>query len=242
MSRKLIVLLIALGSTAVATAAGPVRTRATTRIETTEGPVDVDASSATIDYRTQHAVLDNVTITQNDIRVTANRAVGNGTGISFENNRWVFTGNVHIRSELRGNLTSESATVEFRNGQIQSALAVGQPAEFEQTRSNTGVLARGHADSIEYDVAANTVRLTDDAWLKYGDSVETAPVLVYDIKAQKLLGAGTPKPGGRVHMTILPNKGAKSAGSAAAKRPGAGPAKAAAKPAKPPQAGSGTGQ
>ncbi|HTT01641.1 MAG TPA: lipopolysaccharide transport periplasmic protein LptA [Steroidobacteraceae bacterium] len=241
MSLKLACFALALGSIGVSRAAGPTHAVGPTRIATPNGPVYFDASRLSVDYRNQHVVLENVTITQDDIRVTANRAVGNGTETNFANNRWVFTGNVHIRSELHGDLTSDSATVEFRDGLIQSALAVGRPAEFEQTESKTGVLASGHAESIEYDVAANTVRLTQDAWLKYGENVTTAPVLVYDIKAQQLVGVGAPRGDERVHITMLPKNSAKSAAKPARKRASEASSQSSSKPPATPPGKAGTG-
>jgi lipopolysaccharide transport protein LptA len=171
-------------------------------------PISVDASSSVVDYGTHHLILRNVVISQNDLRVTAERA--DATGLDFQDSRWIFTGDVHLSSEFRGKLDSDQAVVQFHDNQIQSAVATGHPAQFEQTDSSTGVLARGHADDIQYAVAAGTIRLTTDAWLKYGDNDEiTAPVLVYNIKAQRLEGGpGSGRPGQRVHMIIVPKKAA----------------------------------
>jgi lipopolysaccharide transport protein LptA len=139
-------------------------------------PVSVDASSFRLDYGTHHLIFLDPVITQNDLRITAQRA--DATGLDFQDSRWVFTGDVHLSSEYRGKLDSDEAVVDFRDNQMQTAVATGHPARFEQTDSATGVLARGHADNIHYAVAAGTIRLTTDAWLKYGDNNEvTAPEL-----------------------------------------------------------------
>jgi lipopolysaccharide transport protein LptA len=170
-------------------------------------PISVDASRMEGDYGTHHLILHQPVISQNDLRITAERA--DATGLDFQNSRWIFTGDVHLSSEYRGKLDSDEAVVDFRDNQIQSAVATGHPAQFEQTDSTTGVLARGHADNIQYAVAAGTIRLTMDAWLKYGDNDEiTAPVLVYNIKEQKLEGASLARPGERVHIVIVPKKSA----------------------------------
>lgn len=169
-------------------------------------PISVDASSFQLDYGTNHhVILHDPVISQNDLRITAQRA--DATGLDFQNSRWVFSGDVHLSSEYRGKLDSDEAVVEFRDNQMQTAVATGNPAQFEQTDSATGVLARGHADNIQYAVAAGTIRLTKDAWLKYGDNNEvTAPELTYDIKGQRFVGAA--RPGQRVHLTIVPKKSA----------------------------------
>jgi lipopolysaccharide export system protein LptA len=158
------------------------------------------------DYGAHRAVLrDDVVLSQGDLRVTADRC--DATGFNTPTGRWTCTGNVHLTSELRGKLQSDEAVVDFHDNRIQSAVATGHPAQFEQTASTTGILARGHADTIEYAVAAQTVRLTMDAWIKYGDNEEiTAPVLVYNIKEQKLVAVGSGRPGERVHLTTVPKK------------------------------------
>jgi lipopolysaccharide transport protein LptA len=220
-SRKLLQVAIALAGLPLAGAGGGARPLSKT------APISVDAASSVVDYATHHLILKSVVIAQDDLRVTAERA--DATGLDFQNSRWIFSGDVHLSSEFRGNLVSDEAVVEFRDNQIQSAVATGHPAQFEQTASTTGVLARGHADNIQYAVAAGTIRMTTDAWLKYGDNDEiTAPVLVYNIKAQRLEGS-TPRPGQRVHMMIVPKKSA--AAPKAGSRPPPKPAPKAVPPA-----------
>ena len=207
-SRKLLQIAIALASVSLAGAGGTTRPikSAPARPLNSKAPIAYEASSVVVDYRTQHAVLQGqVVISQDDLRVSADRA--EATGLNFQNSRWTFTGDVHISSELRGKLQSDEAVVEFRDNRMQTAVATGHPAQFEQTASNTGILARGHADTIQYAVAAGTIRLITDAWVKYGDNDEiTAPELVYNIKAQRLEGARSARPGQRVRMTIVPKK------------------------------------
>jgi len=172
------------------------------RISMQHGPISLDAESGTINYGTHEATLEKAIISQGDLRVTADHAAA--SGIDSDNSRWVLTGNVHITSEKLGVLTSESAIIDFRNNQLESALVRGDPAEFEQTSSKTGVLARGHADNIQYTVATDTVRLTGNARLQYGETVTTAAVVVYNIRDRKLQFAGAP--GNRMHILTTPQK------------------------------------
>lgn len=192
------------------------------------GPVSVDADQFSIDYGAHHMTLKKVVITQGDLRLTADR--GEASGLDFDNSRWIFTNNVHISSEQLGALQSDSATVQFRDNRLESALATGQPAEFEQTSSKNGVLARGHADSIEYKVATDTVRLTGNAQLQYSGTETTAPVVIYNIRDQRLQFAGS-EPGSRVHIVTTPPKAGKP--GAVPKVPGR------ARPAAPPPGASG---
>lgn len=168
------------------------------------GPYTYTASSVVFDYKTQRALLRDVVITRGPLKVTADRA--RATGLDFKHSRWTFTGHVRISAPHHGLLTSQTATIEFRNERMQTAVVTGRPAKFEQTVSKTGVLAHGHANSILYTVAAGTVKLQGDAWLHYGANKISAPVLTYDIASQKLegAGAGAAPHGGRVHITIRP--------------------------------------
>lgn len=168
-------------------------------------PIKYDAASVDVDFRTHQAVLRDVVISQGEFTVSAEHA--EATALEFNNSRWVFTGNVHIRAEQHGTLHSDRATVEFRNNQMARAVITGRPAEFEQTRSDTGTLARGHADSIEYEVGPGKVRLSQDAWLANGGNEISAPLIVYDIRQQQVQSEGTP--GQRVRVTILPKEDGK---------------------------------
>jgi lipopolysaccharide transport protein LptA len=182
---------------------------------TQELPVDVVASKTDVDYRNHQTVLTNVTITQGTNSIRADRAEANASGVDFKDQRWVFIGNVQMRAQQaasRGVLSSDRAVIDFRNSQLFHAVATGQPAHFEQTASDSGVLARAHADTIAYEVPAATLRLTNDAWLLYGTTEVTAPTVVYNIEQQKMEGASGGPNGERVHITIVPQQSVKPKG------------------------------
>jgi lipopolysaccharide export system protein LptA len=168
-----------------------------------EQPIHLDAASSEVDYKTNTVVFKDVIISQGPMRVQADHA--RATGLNFANSKWAFDGNVRIDSEERGSLRSDSAVVEFQDNHIQRATVLGKPANFEQKRLGTEQMARGHADQIVYDVNAGTVRLTDDAWLCDGQSEISGPLLVYDIRAQRVQATTTPGTGQRVRITIEPN-------------------------------------
>lgn len=216
------------------------------RIAKPTGAIRFNEKSLDVDYPAQHAVLTgNVVVSQGDVRVTADRAEGNGLDPKnshwtlFGNSRWTFTGNVHISSPLQGHLESDIATINFRDNHMQDAVVTGKPATFEQTSSTTGVLARGYADSILYTVAVDTIRLTDNVCLHYGDNEVTGPLFVYDMRSHQLHGPNPPNSGQRVHVTIEPKPGAAkqsasapSAATLCAPEPGSG--SSAPKPGTPP--------
>ncbi len=203
------------------------------RITKPTGTISWTANKVDYDNRAQLTILrGDVIVSQGDLRATADRA--ERQGLSGDDSRWTLTGHVHVSSALQGNLESDKATIDVRGDEMQDAVVTGAPANFEQTSSTTGVLARGHADSIVYTVAAGTVRLADDAWLKYGDNEITAPWLLYNLKTQQLQGASATDRGPRVHITILPKSGAASPASSRKSQPPRGGSPSPAKPGNPP--------
>ncbi len=166
-------------------------------------PITVDAASSEVDYRTNTVEFTQVVITQGDLRVQADHA--HATGLNFANSRWTFDGHVRIDAEQRGDLTSDQAVVEFHDNHMARAIITGKPAEFEQKRADAQQPARGHADQIVYNVDDGTVRLTDDAWLSDGQNEISGPLLIYNIRAQRVQAATAPGTDQRVHITITPH-------------------------------------
>jgi lipopolysaccharide transport protein LptA len=171
-------------------------------------PISVEAASWEGDYKGDSFVLNQVVITQGTTRLQADRAHASGltSGLDFANSRWTFDGDVRIDGERHGSLRSDQAVVEFRDNRIARATVTGKPATFEQQRANSDQVARGHADEIVWDVAGGTVRLIDDAWLSDGQNEISGPLLVYNIREQRVEASGSPGTGGgRVHIVITPH-------------------------------------
>ena len=165
-------------------------------------PITVDAASSEVDYRTNTVVFSEVVISQGAMRVQADHA--HASGLNFANSRWTFDGHVRIDAAPSGSLRSDQAVVEFRDNHIARATASGKPAQFEQPRADSQQMARGHADEIVYDVNEGTVRLSNDAWLSDGVNEISGPLLVYNIRAQRVQAATQPGSDQRVHITITP--------------------------------------
>jgi lipopolysaccharide transport protein LptA len=136
-----------------------------------------------------------VTITQGQIRITADRAVT--TGPDFEDSRWEFAGSVRITTP-ESSLASETARVHFARGEIQDATVTGSPATFEQRREQQ--LSRGRANRIDYDLRRGTVEFAGSAWLSDGRNELTSETLVYSTKTQRVI-SNEP-----VVITIQPNE------------------------------------
>jgi lipopolysaccharide export system protein LptA len=165
-------------------------------------PITVDAASSEVDYRTNQVVFSEVVISQGAMRVQADHA--HASGLNFANSRWTFEGHVRIDAEPRGNLRADQAVVEFRDNRIVRATANGKPAQFEQPRGDSQQMARGHAEEIVYDVNEGTVRLSEDAWLSDGTNEISGPLLVYNIRAQRVQAAAQSGSDQRVHIIIQP--------------------------------------
>jgi lipopolysaccharide transport protein LptA len=168
-------------------------------------PINLDASKTEIDARTNTLAFTDVTISQGNTRVQADRA--HATGLNFANSRWTFEGNVRINAEQRGNLRSDQATVDFRDNHIARATITGRPAQFEQKRPDSEQIARGHAAEIVYDLNEGTVQLSDDAWLSDGQNEISGPQLVYNVRLQRVQAAAAPGTDQRVHIKIVPGSG-----------------------------------
>jgi lipopolysaccharide transport protein LptA len=186
-------------------------------------PITVDAASSDVDYKTHTYTFEKVVISQGALRVQADHA--RATGLDFANSHWTFDGHVRIDAEPRGNLRSDQAVVEFRDNRIARATVTGKPAEFEQPRADSQQLARGHADEIVYDVSDGTVRLSNDAWLSDGQNEISGPLLVYNIRAQRVQAGASAGTDERVHITIAPQgaPGTKGKSEPPAPRPNAQP-------------------
>src|SRR5215831_10290529 len=165
-------------------------------------PITVDAASSEVDYRTNTVVFSQVVISQGAMRVQADHA--HASGLTFANSRWTFEGHVRIDAAPSGSLRSDQAVVEFHDNRILRATATGKPAEFEQPRGESQQMARGHADEIVYDVNEGTVRLSNEAWLSDGVNEISGPLLVYNIRAQRVQAATQPGSDQRIHITIQP--------------------------------------
>jgi lipopolysaccharide export system protein LptA len=158
-----------------------------------------------MDYRNNNAVLRDVVITQCGTRIQAGEARITG-GLDFENSQWTISGDVRITAE-GGSLNSDKAIVSFRNKVISAATITGTPAQFEQQRDD-GTIARGHANTIDYETTNGTVSFNTNAKLTYGRNEVSGQQLVYNIRTQSV---GGQKPGaasgdGRVRFVIRPEK------------------------------------
>jgi lipopolysaccharide transport protein LptA len=169
-------------------------------------PIFFDSSGGTIDLKTNTAVFYKIRISKGGMSITADQGQASqqrSQNLYFENNVWNFRGNVKITVE-QGQLFSDDAQITFVNNELTKAVANCKPASFEQTVTKTGKLAKGHADTIDYDASKHLVRFLKDAYLTNGDHEMTGQALKYDVVAQKVLAEESEQNSQRVHIIITP--------------------------------------
>lgn len=133
----------------------------------------------------------------------------------------------------QGTLRVTAATVEVREDArgYYHALAQGSPATFRQKRDRVNEWVAGQAQRIEYDGAAERVRLVGNATLRLerpgspGDEA-TAPVIVYDQRSDTVVFEGGAGPGAaanpqpqRARLVFTPRPRAAEPAASAASAP-----------------------
>jgi lipopolysaccharide transport protein LptA len=199
-SRKLLVLVALLAPLALANAAPA--TLARDRL----APILLDAQAVSIDLKTNSALFSKIRISQGGMSITADQGQASqqrSTDLYFQDNVWNFRGNVKITVE-QGQLFSDDAQITFVNNVLSKAVVNGKPASFEQTVAKTGKLAKGHADSIDYDATKHLVRFLKNAYVSNGDHEMLGQSVKYDILAQKLIAEEAEQNSQRVHIIITP--------------------------------------
>jgi lipopolysaccharide transport protein LptA len=166
----------------------------------------LDAGSSQIDYSANRLAFTDVTISQGELRIRADKAEANGTGLRFDDSRWEFSGNVRIAFP-NGTLTATDASVRFAGNRMAIAQARGAPAQFEQQLASLPRPVRGRAGRIDFDFIAQTLKLSQDAWLFDGRNEMASPGLLYDIREQVARSETKPGAGERVQITIRPESG-----------------------------------
>jgi lipopolysaccharide export system protein LptA len=171
-----------------------------------QSPILLDSQSVSIDLKTNSAVFSKIRISQGTMAITADQGQASqqrSADMYFENNVWNFRGNVKVTMD-QGQLFSDDAQITFVNSLLSRAVVNGKPASFEQTVAKTGKLAKGSAETIDYDAAKHVVRFLKNAYLSNGDNEIRGQSLKYDVLAQKVIAEEAEQNSQRVHITITP--------------------------------------
>ena len=165
------------------------------------------------EYRRDKVMLNQFVIYQggSPMRLQADHA--EASALDFDNSTWTLTGAVRVRL-AQGQLAADTATVHFVDGRLSTATVSGAPATFEQLASATEHTsaskdlsfgsARGHAQSITYDLAGGEVRFTGDAWLSNGCTELSYDTIVYNLLQNSVAAPGGAVGSGRVQGIIRP--------------------------------------
>lgn len=166
--------------------------------------IQLESAGTEVDAVTKQLTLPKIHISQAGYAIQAD--LGQAKGLDFDNSEWIFTGKVKITTP-QGSSSADRATVQFIQNKITELHISGRPATFEQHASNrqTQVLALGHADNIDYFLNSNSIRLQNNAWIKYGQNEFTGRTMVYDITHQRILANPNEQQGERVRILITPD-------------------------------------
>jgi lipopolysaccharide transport protein LptA len=167
--------------------------------------ITLDAQSSELDLRSNNVVFHKVRISQGTMSVSADQgqATRQASGLDFDSSLWIFRGNVKITMD-KGQLTADDAQINFTKKLLAKAVANGTPAEFQQRIAKTGKIARGHAQTIDYDAAKGIVRLLKNAWLSDEQNEIRGESLKYNLIAQSIVAEAAEQESQRVHIIITP--------------------------------------
>jgi lipopolysaccharide transport protein LptA len=175
-------------------------THAAVRVE--QQAILIEAQSSEMDLKNNNLIYRKVRLSQGNMSIIAD--VATGTGVDFDNSHWVFRGNVKITMET-GQLISDEADITFAKKLLAKVVVNGKPAAFEQKMAKSGKLIKGHADSIDYDVAHGAVHFAKNAWLSDGGQNEIrGESLKYDVLKQTINAEASEQASQRVHIIITP--------------------------------------
>ena len=170
-------------------------------VASAQTPISLDAESSELDLKNQRLVFTGARISQGDLRIDADTAASEN--LDFANAVWVLEGNVRIRS-ADGVVEAGAATIRFRDHQLESALARGEPARFQRTPPGDEREIRGTAGEIDLDAKGRTVTLSDNASVTDGASAITGRRLTYNLVEDRLLATSDGAPDQRVRVVIVP--------------------------------------
>jgi len=175
-------------------------------------PIVIDAASSEGSLPNNTLVMRDVTISQGDLKIRADKASVVG-GLNYQNSKWTVSGSVRIDAQ-GGSLTSDEAVVTFTNNVITRATITGAPAQFEGLREGASEPTRGRARIIDYETTTGNVSLKDQAWLLVDGCNELSSAqLVYNLRSQSVQNDG------RVRITIQPQTDAGKPCSTPGKKP-----------------------
>ncbi len=162
-------------------------------------PIKLDAETSEFDRRADQLKFTQLKIQQGAIAISAQAA--RAQRLDFEDTVWNFSGDVVI-TDASTTAWCDQAEVTFSDYRIEVAVMNGGPARFEQRREAADELTEGQAETIEYVLGEQRIRMLGDARVSDGTNEVTGPRIVYDLEREVISAdANGDDP---VKMTILP--------------------------------------
>ena len=163
-------------------------------------PILLDAESSSFDQKSNTVVFRGLNITQGELGIRADEAVA--SGLDFARSEWRFTGSVEI-SIGAAVIAADSASIVFAEHTLHSAELRGTPAEFHDDGGTRETTIRGGANVLRFGNIAQTLQMSEGAWLAEGTNEFTGCDLIYDLAEEKIT-SGSSGCGEPVVITITP--------------------------------------
>ncbi len=190
------------------------------------GQFDVEGEDLRIDYQRNTMQLKKIVMTDKlgTMLIRAQDAKAHSVDLSAKDMQWEFSGDVHI--EFNGaTLDSATATVSFKDNMLESAHAVGAPAQFSHLLKGATQRSQGRAHTIDYDAAKSQLHLAGGVWYSDGTNEINTSTLNYNLANRSI--DSNPGTGERVRLHLQLGKGTVTPAPKAAPPPtGAAPATA----------------
>lgn len=128
----------------------------------------------------------------------------------------IYTGDVVV---VQGSIVirADKVEVRMRDGEVQTVVATGSPAHYQQKPSVDKGTIMAQGNQITYDMAKSQMHLRQDARLEQDGGIITGSQIDYDVKGERMVASGRAgasskggsKSNGRVTMVIPPSKNRK---------------------------------
>jgi lipopolysaccharide export system protein LptA len=164
-------------------------------------PISLDADSSEYDREAGSLKFSNVRIVQGDLSIVADLATADD--LDFTDSSWQFTGNVVVKG-FASRIDADSATLTFLDHRLVQAMARGAPATFERRATEETRALNGHAGTIDYDLAGQTLTLSGQARLVDGQNEINGDTLLYRLGEERLVATSDDSGDQRVRITVTP--------------------------------------
>ncbi|MEO8309167.1 MAG: LptA/OstA family protein [Pseudomonadota bacterium] len=180
--------------------------------------IDIDGEDLRIDYQRNTLQLRKIVMKNSDgtMLIRAQEAKAHSVEMSTKDSQWEFSGDVHI--EVNGAiLDSATATVTFKANGLDSAHAVGTPAQFSHMLKGATQRSQGRARTIDYDADKAQLHLSGGVFYSDGRNDINTSMLNYNMADRSI--DSSPGAGERVRLHL--QLGSAPAGAPPAANPAA---------------------